>query len=138
MARSLPDQIAYARNNPGRLKVAYAGAGTPQHIAIELFQMMAGVRVALVPYPGSAPALADLPRAEVDVMFDPAPSSMPHIRAGRLIALATTGTTRSDALPGIPTVSEFVPGSPVEFSRFIAEETGKYSRVIRAGRIKPA
>lgn len=188
VARSLPDLIAYARNNPGRIKVAYAGAGTPQHIAIELFQMMAGVRVALVPYLGSAPALADLLRGEVDVMFDPVPSSMPHIRAGRLIALATTGIMRSEALPSIPTVSEFVPGyeggswfglgaprntpadivgslneavnraladpriktklldlgatampgSPVEFSRFIAEETEKYGRVIRIANIRAA
>ncbi len=109
-ARSVPDLLAYARDHPGALKVAYAGVGTPQHIGIELFQMMAGVKLTLVPYPGSAAALTDLMRGEVQVMFDPAPSSMPHIRAGRLIALATTGPMRSEALPGIPVMSDFVPG----------------------------
>lgn len=86
------------------------GVGTPQHIAIELFQHMADIRLALVPYPGSAQALADLLRGEAEVMFDPAPSSMPHVRAGRLIALATTGTTRAEALPEVPAVAELVPG----------------------------
>jgi tripartite-type tricarboxylate transporter receptor subunit TctC len=109
-ARSVPEFLAFARDNPGRLRVAYAGFGTPQHIAIELFQFMTGVRVALVPYAGSAPALADLLRGEVDAMFDPAPSSMPHIRAGRLIALATTGPTRSEMLSHVPAMSEFIPG----------------------------
>ncbi|HEX2134985.1 MAG TPA: tripartite tricarboxylate transporter substrate binding protein [Microvirga sp.] len=109
-ARSVPEFLAFARDNPGRLRVAYAGVGTPQHIAIELFQFMTGVRVTLVPYPGSAPALADLLRGEVDAMFDSAPSSMPHIRAGRLIALATTGPTRSEVLSHVPAMSEFVPG----------------------------
>jgi tripartite-type tricarboxylate transporter receptor subunit TctC len=109
-ARSVPELIAYARNNPGRLRVAYAGAGTPQHIAIELFQVMAGVRMTLVPYPGSAPALADLLRGEAQAMFDPVPSSMPHIRAGRLLPLATTGPERAEILSELPAVSEFVPG----------------------------
>jgi len=109
-ARSVPEFLAFARDNPGRLRVAYAGIGTPQHIGIELFQFMTGVRLTLVPYPGSAPALADLLRGEVDAMFDPAPSSMPHIRAGRLIALATTGPTRSEGLSHAPALSEFLPG----------------------------
>ncbi|MCX7372111.1 MAG: tripartite tricarboxylate transporter substrate-binding protein [Alphaproteobacteria bacterium] len=108
--RSIAELIAHARANPGRLRVAYAGTGTPQHVAIELFQHMAGVRVALVPYPGSAQALDDLLRGEVDAMFDPAPSSMPHVRAGRLVALATTGPTRAAALPEVPTVAETLPG----------------------------
>jgi tripartite-type tricarboxylate transporter receptor subunit TctC len=109
-ARSIPELIGHARANPGRLRVAYAGTGTPQHVAIELFQHMAGVRVALVPYPGSAQALADLLRGEADAMFDPAPSSMPHVRAGRLVPLATTGPTRAEALPDLPTVAEALPG----------------------------
>lgn len=108
--RTVPEFLAFARDNPGRLKIAFAGVGTPQHIAIELFQLMANVKVTPVPYAGSAPALADLLRGEVDAMFDPAPSSMPHIRAGRLIALATTGSTRSEALPDVPAMSGFVPG----------------------------
>lgn len=109
-ARSLAELIAYARTNPGRLRVAYAGTGTPQHVAIELFQHSAGVRVALVPYPGSAQALDDLLRGEADVMFDPAPSSMPHVRAGRLVPLATTGLERAEVLPDVPTVAELLPG----------------------------
>jgi tripartite-type tricarboxylate transporter receptor subunit TctC len=108
--RSIPDLIAHARANPGQLRVAYAGAGTPQHVAIELFQHMAGVRLSLVPYPGSAAALDDLLRGAADAMFDPAPSSMPHVRAGRLIPLATTGPTRAAALPDLPTVAEVLPG----------------------------
>jgi tripartite-type tricarboxylate transporter receptor subunit TctC len=109
-ARSIPEFLAFARGNPGRLRVAFAGIGTPQHIAIEMFQVMAKVKVTLVPYAGSAPALADLLRGEVDAMFDPVPSSMPHIRAGRLLPLATTGPTRSEVLPHVPAMSEFVPG----------------------------
>ncbi|MBL6459269.1 tripartite tricarboxylate transporter substrate binding protein [Belnapia sp. T6] len=109
-ARSVPEMIAYARANPGQVKVAYAGTGTPQHVAIELFQHMAGVRLALVAYPGSAAALADLLRGAADVMFDPAPSSMPHVRAGRLVALATTGPARAETLPDLPTVAETLPG----------------------------
>jgi tripartite-type tricarboxylate transporter receptor subunit TctC len=109
-ARSIPEFLAFARGNPGRLRVAFAGVGTPQHIAIELFQVMAQVKVTLVPYAGSAAALADLLRGEVDAMFDPAPSSMPHIRAGYLVPLATTSPTRSEVLPEVPSMSEFVPG----------------------------
>lgn len=106
----LPEFLAFARDNPGRLRVGFAGVGTPQHVAIELFQVMAGVKVTPVPYAGSAPALADLLRGEVDAMFDPAPSSLPHIRAGRLVPLATTGPTRSEALPDVPALGEFVAG----------------------------
>jgi tripartite-type tricarboxylate transporter receptor subunit TctC len=108
--RSMPELIAHARANPAQLRVAYAGTGTPQHVAIELFQHMAGVRLSLVAYPGSAAALDDLLRGAADAMFDPAPSSMPHVRAGRLVALATTGPTRAAALPDLPTVAEVLPG----------------------------
>lgn len=108
--RSIPELIAHARSNPGQLRVAYAGRGTPQHVAIELFQHMAGVRLSLVAYPGSAAALDDLLRGAADAMFDPAPSSMPHVRAGRLIPLATTGPVRATALPELPTVAETLPG----------------------------
>ncbi|WP_198372705.1 Bug family tripartite tricarboxylate transporter substrate binding protein [Roseomonas rosulenta] len=108
--RSVAELIAHARANPGRLRVAYAGRGTPQHVAIELFAHMAGVRLTLVAYPGSAQALDDLLRGNADVMFDPAPSSMPHVQAGRLIALATTGATRAEVLPDVPAVAEVLPG----------------------------
>ena len=108
--RSIAELIAHARANPRALRVAYAGAGTPQHVAIALFENMAEVRLTLVPYPGSAQALADLLEGRAHVMFDPAPSSMPHIRAGRLTALATTGPTRSEVLPEVPIVAEVLPG----------------------------
>ena len=108
--RSLPEFITFARADPGRVRVAFAGIGTPQHLGIALFQSMTGVRLTLVPYSGSAPALTDLLRGAVDVMFDPAPSSMPHIRAGSLVPVATTGLERAEMLPEVPTVAEIVPG----------------------------
>lgn len=108
--RTVPEFLAYANANPGKLKVAYAGNGTPQHIGIELFKMMAGVDLSLVPYAGSAPALADLLGGQVQVMFDPMPSSIGYIRSGKLIPLAVTSLTRSEALPNVSAMSDFVPG----------------------------
>ncbi len=105
----LAEFIAYARANPTRLKVAFAGAGTPQHVAIELFKQMADVKMASVPYLGSAPALSAVMAGEADAMFDPLPSSMAPIRAGRLRALAVTSPGRSQFLPDIPAASEIVP-----------------------------
>lgn len=186
VARTVPEFLAYAKANPGRLKVAYAGTGTPQHVAIELFKMMAGVDLTLVPYLGSAPALADLLDGRVQVMFDPIPSSIAQIRSGKLIGLAVTTSTRSEALPTVPVMTDFVPGyeagswfgigapkdtpaeivdrlnkevnaglvdtkikarladlgatsisgSPADFGSFIASETDKYQKVIRAANIK--
>ncbi len=109
-ARTVPEFLALAKAHPGQLKVAYAGRGTPQHIGIELFKIMAGVDLTLVPYPGSAPALADLINGQVHAMFDPMSSSIAHIRSGRLFPLAVTSPTRSEALPNVPAMSEFVPG----------------------------
>ena len=109
-ARTLPELIAYARTHPGRVRVAYAGNGTPQHLAIELFKVMAGVDMALVPYLGSAPALDDLLAGRVDAMFDPIPSSLDHVRAGRLVPLAVTGAARLATLPDVPIAQDFVPG----------------------------
>lgn len=108
--RTVPEFLGYARTNPGALKVAYAGNGTPQHIGIELFKMMAGVDLTLVPYLGSAPALADLLSGKVQAMFDPMPSSIGHIRNGALIPLAVTTPLPSEALPNVPAMSDFVPG----------------------------
>ncbi len=107
---SVPEFLAYAEANPGKLKIAYAGHGTPQHVGIELFKSVAGVDLTLVPYLGSAPALADLLKGQVDGMFDPLPSSVAHIRRGELRALAVTTPTRSAALPDVPAMSDFVPG----------------------------
>lgn len=108
--RSVPEFLALARERPGGLRVAYAGNGTPQHVGIELFKMMAGVDLTLVPYLGSTPALADLLAGKVDAMFDPLPSSIGHIRAGRLTPLAVTTPAPSEALPSVPSMSAFVPG----------------------------
>lgn len=108
--RTPPEFLAWVRANPGRLRVAYAGSGTPQHIGIELFQLMAAAKVTLIPFPGSAPALAALLAGDADAMFDPAPSSMPHIRAGRLIPIATTGPTPAEMLPDVPALAEVLPG----------------------------
>lgn len=108
--RTLPEFLALARERPGAIRVAYAGIGTPQHIGLALFQHLAGVRLTLVPYPGSAAALADLTEGRVDAMFDPAPSSMPHLKAGRLVPLATTGPARAPMLPAVPAVADYVPG----------------------------
>jgi tripartite-type tricarboxylate transporter receptor subunit TctC len=184
-ARSVAEFLTYAKGNPGKLKAAYAGKGTPQHIGIELFKLMAGIGLTLVPYLGSAPALADLLSGQAQVMFDPISSSIGHIRSGKLIALAVTATTPSLALPDVPPMSNFVPGyeagswsgvvaprntpasivdmlnteinagfadakiraqlaelegtampgSAAAFAAFMASETEKYAKVIRAANI---
>ncbi len=108
--KNLPDFISYAKGNPGKLRVGFAGYGTPQHLAIELFKMMAGVDLTLVPYSGSAPALTDLMAGGVDAMFDPMPSSISHIKGGKLVPLAVTGATKSEALPDVPVAAAVVPG----------------------------
>jgi|SRR6266568_4781739 len=109
-ARSVPEFIAYAKAKPGKINMASAGTGTGQHVAGELFKMMAGVDLTHVPYRSAGPALTDLIGGQVQVMFDSLPASIEHIRTGRLRALAVTTATRLDALPDIPTVADFVPG----------------------------
>jgi tripartite-type tricarboxylate transporter receptor subunit TctC len=109
-AKTVPEFIAYAKANPGKINMASAGNGTVAHLAGELFKMMAGVDMVHVPYRGSAPALTDLLGGQVQVMFDPMSSSIEHVRAGKLRGLAVTTATRSEALPDVPTVGEFVPG----------------------------
>jgi tripartite-type tricarboxylate transporter receptor subunit TctC len=107
---TVPEFLAYARANPGKLKVAYAGNGTPQHVAIELFKAMAGVDLTLVAYAGSTPALEALLAGQADAMFDPMPSSIGLINSGRLRPLAVTTSGRSATLPEVPPMSDFVPG----------------------------
>ena len=109
-AKTVPEFIAYAKANPGKINMASGGIGTAAHVSGELFKMMAGVDMVHVPYRGAAPALTDLLGGQVQVMFASMPSSIEHIRAGKLRALAVTTATRSEALPDIPTVGEFVPG----------------------------
>ena len=107
---TVPEFIAYAKANPGKLNFASGGIGATQHLAAELFQSMTGVQMRHVPYRGSAPALIDLLSGQVQVMFDLVPASIGYIRAGKLRALAVTTATRSAALPNLPTIGEFVPG----------------------------
>jgi tripartite-type tricarboxylate transporter receptor subunit TctC len=108
--KTISELIACAKANPGKLRVGYAGQGTPQHVGIELFKMMAGIDVTLVPYLGSTPALADLLGGSIDAMFDPMPSSIAHIRSRKLVPLAVTSLARSANLPDVPIVAETVPG----------------------------
>jgi len=109
-AKSVPALIAYAKANPGKINMASGGVGSAQHVYGELFKMMAGVDMLHVPYRGGAPALTDLLAGQVPVMFDTLATSIEHIRAGKLLALAVTSATRSEVLPDIPTVGDFVPG----------------------------
>lgn len=186
-AKTVPDFIAYAKVNPGKISIATAGIGSPHHLSGELFKLMTGVDMLHVPYRGGAPALTDLIGGQVHVMFSPLPESIESIRGGKVTALAVTTAARSEALPEVPTVSDFVPGfeastwqgigapkntpaeiidrlnkeinaaladaqirarladlgsvpmpmSPVGFKNFIATETEKWGKVIRAGNIKP-
>ena len=109
-AKTVPEFIAYAKANPGKINMASAGVGSGPTYRGELFKMMAGVNMVHVPYRGASPALTDLLAGQVQVLFAPIPSSTGHIRAGKLRALAVTTAKRSDALPDVPTVREFVPG----------------------------
>jgi tripartite-type tricarboxylate transporter receptor subunit TctC len=113
-AKTVPEFIAYAKANPGKINYASAGVGSPNHVAGEMFKMMAGVDMVHVPYRGStAGSLTDLINGRVQVIFDPVLSSVEYIKAGTLRALAVTTATPSKALPGIPTVGEFLPGFEV-------------------------
>jgi tripartite-type tricarboxylate transporter receptor subunit TctC len=109
-ANTVSEFIAYAKANPGKINMASAGNGTPQHIFGELFKMMAGVDLIHVPYRGGAPATTDLLGGQVQVIFSPLPESIEHIKAGKLRPLAVTTATRLDVLPNTPTVREFLPG----------------------------
>ena len=109
-AKTVPEFIAYAKANPGKLNMASAGNGSTTHVSGELFKMMAGVSMVHVPYRGAAPALTDLISGQVQVTFENPMSSIEFIRAGKLRALAVTTATRSEVLPDLPTVGDFVPG----------------------------
>jgi tripartite-type tricarboxylate transporter receptor subunit TctC len=186
-AKSVPEFIAYAKANPGKINMATAGSGSMLDVYGQLFMMMAGVDMVRVPYRGAPPALTDLIGGRVQVVFDTFAASIELVRAGKLRALAVTTATRSPALPDIPSLGDFLPGydastwlgigapkntppdivkklnkeidaalvdpsmkariadfgytafasSPAEFGKFIAEETEKWGKVIRAANIKP-
>ncbi|HLQ93802.1 MAG TPA: tripartite tricarboxylate transporter substrate binding protein [Xanthobacteraceae bacterium] len=108
--KTVPEFIAYAKANAGKINMASGGNGTSQHVAGELFKMMTGVDMVHVPYRGSGPALTDMLAGQVQVMFDPIATSIEHVRAGRLRAIAVTTEARSESLPDLPTISDFVPG----------------------------
>ena len=185
-AKTVPELIAYAKTNPGRITMASAGMGSTGHLVGELFKMTAGVDLVHVPYRGAGPALTDLLGGQVLISSAGISGSIEYVRSGKLRALAVTTTTRSEALPDVPTVSEFVPGfeagdwlgvgaprdtpteiidelnkeitagvadpkikarfadlggtplalTPVEFGKFLAAETEKWAKVIRAANIK--
>jgi tripartite-type tricarboxylate transporter receptor subunit TctC len=109
-AKTVPEFIAYAKANPGKLNMASPGSGTGPHMAGELFKIMAGVDMVHVPYRGSPPALTDLLAGQVQMMFSPLSSSIEYVKGGKLRALAVTTAARSEVLPDVPTVGEFVPG----------------------------
>jgi tripartite-type tricarboxylate transporter receptor subunit TctC len=109
-ANTVPEFIAYAKANPGKINMASAGNGTGQHVAGELFKMMTGVNMVHVPYRGAAPALNDLIGGQVQVMFDSLTASIEHIRAGRVRPLAVSTLSRLESLPDVPTMNEFVAG----------------------------
>jgi tripartite-type tricarboxylate transporter receptor subunit TctC len=109
-AKTVPEFIAYAKANPGKLNMASSGNGSTIHVSAELFKMMTGVNMVHVPYRGGAPALTDMLSGQMQVMFDNVPTSLEYIRAGKLRGLAVTSAARSQVLPDLPTVSDFVPG----------------------------
>ena len=109
-AKTVPEFIAYAKANPGVINFGSGGVGFATHVAGELFKMLAGVNMVHVPYRGQGPAMTGLLGSQVQVLFDPVVTSLPHIRGGRLRALAVSTATRSDVLPDVPSMGDFVPG----------------------------
>ena len=143
-AKTVSELIAYAKANPGKIDAASFGTGTASHLSAEMFKMMAGVQMQHVPYKGSAPMVTDLLGGQVQVAFDNLPASVEHIKAGRLRALAVTTAKRSETMPDVPTLGEFLPG--YETSSWLAigapsktpnEVVVTLNREINAGLIDP-
>ena len=144
-AKTVPEFIAYAKANPGKINFASGGIGTSIHLSGELFKMMTGIEMQHVPYRGNGPALTDLLGGQVQIMFDTMPAAIGYVRAGQLRALAVTTAMRSEALPGIPTVGEYVPGYEASSlygiaapSNTPAEIADKLNREINAALADPA
>ena len=125
---TVPELIAYAKGNPGKINMASFGTGTLSHLSGELFKMMTGVEMLHVPYRGSAPMLIDLLSGEVQLAFDNLPASLQHIRSGKLRPLAVTTATRSDTLPDIPALHEIVAGFEASGRRWRTEEYARQDR----------
>ena len=134
-AKSVPEFIAYARTNPGKINMASGGNGTVAHVAGELFNIMTGVSMVHVPYRGNSLALTDLLGGQVQVSFGSMPSAIEYIRAGQLRPLAVTTATRSDTLPDIPTVGEFpgLRGERLVRHRRATQYTGRDHRQAQQG-----
>ena len=129
-ATTVPEFIAYAKANPGRISMGSGGIGSSPHVAGELFKMMTGVDMLHVPYRGVAPATTDLLAGQVQVLFDTVPASIANIRAGKLRALAVTTKTRSEALPDVPAMAEFVPGYEASSFHGIAAPKGTPPEIV--------
>ena len=143
-AKTVPEFISHVKSNPGKVSYGSGGIGTSIHVASELFKMMAGIDMIHVPYRGGAPAMTDLMGGQIQVVFNPVPESMEHIKAGKLRPLAVTGATRSEALPDVPTVGDFVPGFEASALQGIgapkdtpAEIVEKLNKEINAGVADP-
>jgi len=143
-AKTVPEFIAYAKANPGKISMASAGIGSGPHVAGELFKMMAAVNTIHVPYRGQGPALTDLLGGQVQFYFAGIPSSIQYLKAGKLRALAVTTATRSEVLPEIPTLSDFLPGYEASFwggfcapKGTPAEIVDKLNKQINAGLADP-
>jgi tripartite-type tricarboxylate transporter receptor subunit TctC len=143
-AKTVPEFIAYAKANPGKINFASGGNGTPPHVSGELFKMMTGINLVHVPYRGGGPALTDLLGGQVQTMFVAISASIEYVRAGNLRPLAVTTASRSDALPDIPTVGDFIPGYEASTWCGIgapkgtpAEVIDKLNKEINAGLVDP-
>jgi tripartite-type tricarboxylate transporter receptor subunit TctC len=143
-AKTVPEFIAYAKANPGKINYGSAGIGSSQHMSGELFKMMAGVDMTHVPFRGTAPALQNLLGGQVQLMFASMPATLEHVRAGRLLALGVTIAKRSDVLPDVPSISEFLPGFDAEVYYGVcapkdtpAEIVERLNKEINAGLLDP-
>jgi len=143
--KTIPELIAYAKANPGKLNMASSGNGSTIHMSGELFKMLTGIDMVHVPYRGGAPALTDLIAGQVHVMFDNIPTCAEHVKTGKLRGLAVTSTTRSEVLPDLPTVADFLPGYEASAWYGIAapkntpaEIIGKLNKDVNAALADPA
>ena len=129
-ANTVPEFIAYAKANPGKISMASAGVGGPQHLAGELFKAMTGLNLVHVPYRGSTPAVTDMLAGQVQLMFDVTPTALPQVKAGKLRPLAVTTKERLAALPDIPSLSDFLPGYEAEGWLGMGAPTGTAKDII--------